>query len=92
MKQCEVCSMPMQRQEDHGGNDPNNTWCLHCCHPDGQHKSYDEILQDMATFMLSEECTASGMPKAKDREEALNRANAFMQQMPVWQKERRKLH
>ena len=92
MKQCEVCCSPMQKPEEHGGGNPANTWCTHCCHTDGSHKSYDEIHKDMTAFMLSDECTASGMQKAKDNDEAIARATAFMQQMPVWQKEKGKLH
>lgn len=92
MKQCDVCSMPMQTKNDHGGGNLENTWCVHCCHADGTHKSYDEILQDMTAFMLSDECTATGMEKAKNNNEALARANAFMQQMPIWKKGKEQLH
>ena len=92
MKQCEVCSMPMRNTNDHGGGDLSNTWCAHCCHADGSHKSYEDILQDMAAFMLSDECTETGMEKAKNQDEALARANAFMQEMPIWKKKKGQIH
>ncbi len=92
MKECEVCCMPMSVPADFGGGDTTNNRCRHCCYTDGSHKSYDEILKEMTDFMLSEECEVNGMTKAKSRDEALARANAFMQNMPVWAKEKKNIH
>lgn len=84
MKCCASCGMPMQKDEDHGGNDASNDWCVHCCHEDGSHKSYNEVLNGMATFMLSDACSQAGMEKSENMEEALIRAKKYMQSMPGW--------
>ncbi len=92
MKQCEVCCIPMENAEDFGGGNISNGWCVHCCHADGSHKSYDEILRDMTEFMLSDECEFDGMKKATSRDEALAKATAFVHAMPVWAKEKNSPH
>ncbi len=84
MKQCAACGMPMQKDEDHGGADSANDFCVYCCHEDGSHKSYDEILKGMAAFMMSDTCSQAGMEKSPDMEEALVRAKSHMQTMPAW--------
>ena len=84
MELCAACGMPMQTDEDHGGGDSANAWCVHCCNADGSHRSYDEVLNGMAMFMLSDACAQAGMEKAADMEDALARAKAYMQTMPAW--------
>lgn len=81
---CESCGMPMEKQEDHGGGDSNNTWCLHCCHEDGSHKSREEVREGMIQWMMGDECENAGFPKAKSREEAEKRADGIMAMMPAW--------
>jgi len=77
--------MPMMKPEDHGGGDASNTWCVHCCNDDGTHKTYDEVLNGMAMFMLSDMCVQAGIEKATDMDDALARSKAYMQTMPAWQ-------
>lgn len=84
MKYCAACGMPMQKDEDHGGTDTSNDWCVYCCNEDGSHKSYDEVLTGMASFMLSDACAQAGMEKSKNMEEALGRARGYMKTMPAW--------
>jgi hypothetical protein len=74
----------MLNNDDHGGADPSNDWCVHCCGEDGRHKSYDEVLEGMAMFMLSDACAQAGMEKAADKSIALARAKSHMQTMPAW--------
>ncbi len=84
MQFCAACGMPMETDEDRGGGDSANEWCVHCCNDDGSHKSYDEVLNGMAMFMLSDACAQAGLEKAESMEDALACAKAYMQTMPAW--------
>jgi hypothetical protein len=85
METCLACGMPMMKDADHGGGDASNAWCVHCCLEDGTHKTYDEVLNGMAMFMLSDMCEQVGLEKAADMDDAIVRAKAYMQTMPAWQ-------
>lgn len=75
-----------EKNEDHGDKDPQNEWCWHCCHPDGTHKSYEEVVADTAKWMMSEECEKAGFPRAISEREARARAEANFLQQPYWRK------
>jgi hypothetical protein len=76
-KVCESCSMPMTKPEDFGGGDTSNTYCVHCTYPDGQLKSYDDMLTGMTQFIMSR----MDLHEA----EARNMAAENLAKMPAWQ-------
>ena len=73
---CVSCGMPMSKPEDFGGENPANLSCVHCSHPDGGLKSYDEVFQGMVSFMTNSQNL--------DRETAEIKTREYMAQMPAW--------
>jgi len=73
---CMSCGMPMTKPEEFGGGNAANVYCVYCSNPDGSLKSYDEVLQGMATFMV----TSQNM----DQETAGKAAKEYMAKMPAW--------
>jgi len=76
MSNCQSCGMPMTRAEDFGGGNPENKCCVHCTHPDGSLKSYDEALEGMTNFMMKSQ--------NMDSETAGSAAREYMSRMPAW--------
>ncbi len=76
--------MPMATPEDHGAGDINNDWCLHCCHLDGSHKTYEEVLEGLSVYLMSEAVEQLGVPKAGNVTEARVRAGAYLAHQPAW--------
>ena len=81
---CEACGMPMMTPKDHGAEDEKNTWCKHCCDNQGNHKSYEKILESMINFMLSYQGEQMSGIKFKSKEEAKNEAIKYLSNMPAW--------
>ncbi|MFC1992593.1 VOC family protein [Chloroflexota bacterium] len=75
-KSCLSCGMPMAKLEEFGGGNPSNLYCIHCSNQDGSLKSYDEVLNGMASFMM----TTQNM----DKETAERAAKEYMAKIPVW--------
>ena len=75
-KNCMSCGMPMRKGEDFGGGNPANITCVHCSNPDGSLKTYDEVLEGWANFMM----TSQNM----DKETAKSTAREHMSKMPAW--------
>jgi uncharacterized glyoxalase superfamily protein PhnB len=73
---CQSCGMPMASPEDFGGGNPENKYCVHCTHPDGSLKSYDEVLDGMTNFMMEFQ--------KMDRATAQGAARDYMSRMPAW--------
>ncbi|MGA7305620.1 MAG: zinc ribbon domain-containing protein [Rhodothermales bacterium] len=84
MDECLSCGMPMAGPEDHGGGDHNNDWCVHCCHQDGTHKTYQEVLDGLSAFLMSDAAEEMGTPKARSLTEAHVRAGAYLLHQPAW--------
>ncbi|MFC1968251.1 VOC family protein [Chloroflexota bacterium] len=76
IKNCMSCGMPMTKVEDFGGRNPANVYCVHCSNPDGNPKSYDEVLNGMVNFMMT--------PQDMDRDTAGKAAKEYMTKMPAW--------
>ena len=76
MTNCQSCGMPMTNPEDFGGGNPENKYCVHCTHPDGNLKSYDEALEGMTGFMMK--------MQNMDREAAESAAREYISGMPAW--------
>lgn len=81
---CKSCGMPMMKPEEHGNSDINNDWCKYCCNQDGTHKSYEEILENMVKFMMSEEGVQMSGLKFDSIEEAKEVAKKYLSSMPAW--------
>jgi len=84
-QKCESCAFIMTKPEDHSGRNPENARCVNCCHPDGTHKSREELLESTAQWLLSDSCAEMGFPKADTLEEARDRAEKILLEQPVWQ-------
>ena len=76
MTNCQSCGMPMNSPEDFGGGDPENKYCVHCTHPDGSLKSYEEALEGMTSFMMN--------MRNMDRDTAESATREYMSNMPAW--------
>ena len=76
IKACMSCGMPMAKPEDFGGGKPENLHCVYCSNPDGSLKSYKEVLEGMANFMM--------MSQKMDRRTAESAASERMAKMPAW--------
>jgi len=84
MTECESCGMPMKSPADHGGQNPANSWCVHCCHEDGTHQTFEEKLQGTEKWLMSDGCAKAGFPKAVSKREARSRAEAMLLMRPYW--------
>ncbi|MBN2478573.1 zinc ribbon domain-containing protein [Candidatus Micrarchaeota archaeon] len=76
VKKCESCGMPMEKPEDFGGRNKENKYCTHCTDKNGILKSYSDVLEGMAAFIVKTENLSS--------EEARKKAEAYMKTMPAW--------
>ncbi len=74
---CESCSMPMTKPGDFGGGDTENKYCAHCTYPDGQLKSYDDMLAGMTQFIIGR----MDLHEAEARKMAVEN----LSKMPAWQ-------
>ena len=75
-KSCQSCGMPMNSPADFGGGDEENSYCIHCTHPDGKLKSYDEIYEGMVFMYINK--------RNMERPEAERVARDYMAMMPAW--------
>jgi hypothetical protein len=73
---CESCGMPMMIPEQYGGGNRENRYCVHCCHPDGRLKSYEDILEGMVGLMMNS--------RGLDRLAAEAAAGEYLSTMPAW--------
>jgi len=73
---CESCGMPMMSPESYGGGDSENSYCVHCCHPDGRLKSYEDVMEGMMGLMMN----TRGLGRAA----AESAAREYMATMPAW--------
>jgi hypothetical protein len=73
---CQSCGMPMTAAGDFGGGDTENKYCVHCTHPDGSLKSYEEALEGMTEFMMNS--------RNMERPAAETAAREYMAMMPAW--------
>ena len=74
-KTCMSCGMPMTKIEDFGGGSPANIYCVHCTHPDGSLKSWEEAVEGFAGFMME--------TQGLDREAAEAGAKEHLGKMPA---------
>jgi hypothetical protein len=68
--------MPLAKPEDYPEGDASKGYCIHCAHPDGTMKNYDEVLQGMADFLVH----SQGL----DKNAARKIAAELMDSLPAW--------
>ncbi len=73
---CQSCGMPMNNPADYGGGNEENNYCVHCTHPDGTLKTYDEIFEGLVFMYIKTRnmARADAEPAARD----------YMAMMPAW--------
>jgi hypothetical protein len=67
----------MRNQEDFGGGQPDNVYCVHCTDIEGKLKPYEVVLGNMKNFAVR----SMGVSEA----EALKMAQEGMAKQPAWQ-------
>ncbi len=77
-KNCLSCGMPMTKLEDFGGGNSANIYCVNCANPNGSLKSYEEVSEGMANFMMK--------IQNMDKETAEKAAKEYMAKMPAWER------
>jgi len=68
--------MPMATNEEHGGQNPNNPYCIHCTDFDGKLLSFEKKFEDLVG--------AAMQTRWMNREESEKYVLQQMVQMPAW--------
>jgi len=68
--------MPMATNEEHGGQDPNNPYCIHCTDLDGKLLPFERKFEDLVGLAMKS--------RWLNREEAERAVRSEMGQMPAW--------
>lgn len=69
----------MDKPEDHGGGDPNNTFCKYCTDETGKLLPRDQVRAKMVQFYIQKQ--------GKTQEEAEKLTDQLMAKMPAWKGE-----
>jgi len=76
MKICIACGMSLNKKFDYAMNDETKNYCIHCARPDGSMKSFEEVKEGMANFIIQ--------TQGLTREAAENAALSVMKKLPAW--------
>lgn len=76
VKTCISCGMPMRTAEEHALGDTSKSFCKFCGGPDGELRSYDDVLVGMTEFMRR--------TQGLDERVAREAAKGMMARMPAW--------
>ena len=68
--------MPMGSKEEHGVQNPENPYCIHCTDLDGKLLSFEKKFEDFVSLAVKS--------RWMSREEAERSALSDMSQMPAW--------
>jgi len=68
--------MPMSTNEEHGGQNPNNPYCIHCTDLNGKLLSFERKFEDLVGLAMKSRWLS--------REEAEKTVRLEMGQMPAW--------
>lgn len=77
IKTCISCGMPMKTPSEFAGGDTKKDYCVHCSHPDGSMKSFEEQKASMTQFIVKTQEFDEGV--------ALKTAEDVMKKLPAWQ-------
>ena len=73
---CYSCGMPLEKLSDHALGDINQKFCSFCTDGQGNLKPYEEILKEMANFLVH----SQGI----DQSAALKIADDILIKQPEW--------
>ena len=73
---CESCGMPMSSKEEHGAQDPDNPYCIHCTDLNGKLSPFERKFEDFVNTAIKS--------RWMSREEAEKTALSQMAEMPAW--------
>ncbi len=68
--------MPMSSREEHGAQDPNNPYCVHCTDLDGKLLPFERKFEEFVELAMKNRWLSRG--------EAQRVVRLEMAQMPVW--------
>ena len=68
--------MPMSTNEEHGGQKPNNPYCIHCTDLNGKLLSFERKFEDLVGLAMK--------TRWLSREEAEKTVRLEMGEMPAW--------
>ena len=77
VKRCESCGWEMKEPANFALGDVNSVYCIECTHADGSLKSFDDVLDLIASDMVR----SQGI----DRSEAETMARELMLRQPAWE-------
>ncbi len=75
-KVCGSCGMPMEKKEDFGAQNEENSYCAHCTDEKGVLKNREDVRAGMIAFYMK--MNNSG------RDEAERFVDEHMAKMPAW--------
>ena len=81
--ECESCGRPMAAREDHGAQNPDNPYCIHCTDLKGKLLPFEKMFED--------EVTSAMQTHWMTREQAEKYVLAQMAKMPAWRDQVEKL-
>ncbi|TMI24695.1 hypothetical protein E6H36_07965 [Candidatus Bathyarchaeota archaeon] len=73
---CESCGMPMATNEEHGAQNPDNPYCIHCTDMKGKLLSFEKKFEDLVKSAMD--------TRWMNREQAEKSVLGQMGQMPAW--------
>ncbi len=74
--------MPMASSHDHGAQDPDNPYCVHCTDMDGKLLPFERKFEDFVEQAMTN--------RWLKREQAVRTVMVEMEQMPAWKDKVRK--
>ncbi len=73
---CESCGMPMGSREEHGTQNPDNPYCIHCTDLNGKLLSFEKKFEDFVNRAMQ--------TRWMTREQAERTALQEMAELPAW--------
>ncbi len=74
--ECESCGRPMASKEDHGGQNPDNPYCIHCTDLKGKLLPFEKKFEDLVAQAMQTRWMV--------REQAERYVLEQMSQWPAW--------
>jgi len=76
--------MPMATNEEHGAQNPDNPYCIHCTDMNGKLLPFDKKFEDLVSVAMQ--------TRWMNQEEARKSVLQQMSQAPAWREKVRQLH
>ena len=80
---CESCGMPMATNEEHGAQNPDNPYCIHCTDMNGKLLPFEKKYEDLVNLAMQ--------TRWMNQEEAKRSVLQQMSQAPAWKQKVREL-